>query len=197
MRTFFVVGHTQAPTPEGIRLEDLPGASGRWDVLARCVTASLLVSHGVRQDAEAVLYLVRGGRYVRIVGSEVRNLNPDERSTAAIVAKALGAEPVGVHEENPLPGFYVGQGGFDEVVDRVAGERRVVWLHEAGDDRGAEWSGDAVFVVSDHREYSAAEASALEARRAPKRSLGPEVWQADQAIVLVHDRLNRYAHSRP
>lgn len=186
--TFFVIGHRQPAEPGGIRLDDLAGSSGRWDVLVRCVTAGLLVSHGVRDDAEVVIYLRDGERYVRFVGSEVRNLNPDERSTAALVKKALGAEPVAAHEENPHPGVYVGQGGLADVLSRRAGGRPVVRLDEAGETISS-WPPDAVYVLSDHEDFDAQDLAVLHG--APVQRLGPVAVQADQAIVLAHDRVGR------
>ncbi len=184
--TFFVIGHTQPADPAAISLDDLAGTSGRWDVLARCVTAGLLVSHGVRDDAEVLLYLRTGGRYVRVAGRGVTHLNPDERSTVALMAKALGAKPVGAHEENPHPGVYLGQGGLADVLARVAAGRPVVRLDEAGAE-DARWPADAVYVLSDHQDFDDEDVQAL--AEAPSVTLGPTALQADQAIVVTHDRI--------
>jgi tRNA (pseudouridine54-N1)-methyltransferase len=51
MRQFVVVGH-DAPTTDDFSLDDLPGA-GRLDVLCRCITAALLLSHGIRDGVES------------------------------------------------------------------------------------------------------------------------------------------------
>lgn len=184
--TFFVVGHTQPADPAAVSLDDLAGTSGRWDVLARCVTAALLVSHGVRDDAEVVLYLRRGERYVRVVGDDVTHLNPDERSTAALVAKALAAQPVGAHEENPHPGIHVGEGGLGDVLARIAGARPVLRMDEAGDAQ-ATWPADAVYVLADHEDFDEEDLEAV--GNAPTATLGPTALQADQAIVVAHDRI--------
>jgi tRNA (pseudouridine54-N1)-methyltransferase len=190
-RTFFVIGHTQSADPKAIRLEDLPGASGRWDVLARCVASALLLSHGVRQDSEVVLYLVQARMYVRIEGAHVRNLNPDERSTAALMSKALLARPVGAHEENPHPGVFVGQGELNDVAARIAAGRPVVVLDEQGKE-GDACPASALYVLSDHKDFAPHELAAFDALGASHLSLGSEILQADQAIVLVHDRILRH-----
>lgn len=184
--TFFVVGHTQPADPDAISLDDLAGTSGRWDVLARCVTSTLLISHGVREDSEAVVYLRRGGRYLRIVGDQVQHLNPDERSTAALLGKALAAQPVGAHEENPYPGVYVGQGRLADVVARVAGDRPMVRLDEEGDEAAA-WPADAVYVLADHQDFDDDDLVAL--GDTPATTLGATALQSDQAIVVAHDRI--------
>ena len=80
MRRFLVLGH-EAHTSPDFSLEDIPGTSGRVDVLARCAASVFLLSHGIRMDVE--LYLVLCGpsrppRTIRMAGAELRHLNPDE-----------------------------------------------------------------------------------------------------------------------
>ncbi|HXW98392.1 MAG TPA: tRNA (pseudouridine(54)-N(1))-methyltransferase TrmY, partial [Methanomicrobiales archaeon] len=112
MRTFAVVGHL-APTGDGFTLEDLPGSAGRFDVLCRCVNAALSLSHGIRRDAEVHLLLLgqpSPPKDLLVKGSEVRSLSPDERSTAALLRKAL-ALPVGESFREASPGILVRRGG--------------------------------------------------------------------------------------
>jgi len=87
MRRFLILGHS-APIDPGFHLNDLPGGAGRLDVLCRAVGASLLVSHGIRSDVE-ILLLLRNEVRIRIDGARVKRLNPDERSTAALIRRAL------------------------------------------------------------------------------------------------------------
>ena len=89
MRRFVILGHKTPVTPE-FHLNDLPGAAGRLDVLCRAIGASLFLSHGIRRDAEVMLLLQNTVR-IRISGRYVKRLNPDERSTAALIRRALSA----------------------------------------------------------------------------------------------------------
>ena len=89
MRRFLILGHKAPVTPE-FHLNDLPGAAGRLDVLCRAIGASLFLSHGIRRDTEVMLLLQNTVR-IRISGQYVKRLNPDERSTAALIRRALGA----------------------------------------------------------------------------------------------------------
>jgi len=91
-RRFVIVGQKATASPE-FSLLDLPGTSGRLDVLLRCLRSALLVSHGLRRDT--IVYLVlQGGpeapRVLRIDGSAIRFVRPDERALALLVQKALG-----------------------------------------------------------------------------------------------------------
>src|SRR4030042_6619995 len=87
MRRFVILGH-KVPVSGDFTLNDLPGSAGRLDVLCRAVGASLFVSHGIRRDTEVVL-LIQDSVEIRIAGDRVRRLNPDERSTAALLQQAL------------------------------------------------------------------------------------------------------------
>ena len=48
-RNFVVLGHRAHTAPDW-KLDDLCGGGGRLDVLVRCVTAAMWVSHGLRRD---------------------------------------------------------------------------------------------------------------------------------------------------
>ena len=56
-RNFLILGHRARTAPDW-KLDDLCGGGGRLDVLVRCVTAALWVSHGLRRDTDAWLLLL-------------------------------------------------------------------------------------------------------------------------------------------
>jgi tRNA (pseudouridine54-N1)-methyltransferase len=87
MRRFVVIGH-RAITSGDFKLDDLAGGTGRLDVLLRCINSTFFLSHDIRRDAEITLILQGAPnppKSIRLVGSELKYLNPDERSTAALV----------------------------------------------------------------------------------------------------------------
>jgi tRNA (pseudouridine54-N1)-methyltransferase len=187
MRDFVCIAHDLAPD-DAVPLDDLPGA-GRLDLLARFVTSALLTSHGVREDAAA--HLVVGGLTVRVEGQAVRNLRPDERSTAARIRDALDAREgaIGHQEAEPSPGVHVGWFDLDATLARLDGP--LVQLHEAGTPLADEpVPADPTFVLSDHREFTDAETDLL-ARRADARvSVGPQRLHADQTVTVAHNWLD-------
>lgn len=189
MRQFVVLGH-EAPLSPDFSLDDLAGAAGRLDVLCRCVTAALCLSHGIREDVRVWLVL-RDEFTVRFEGSEVRNLNPDERSTAALVRGALDTKDgaIGHMAAESSPGVSIVRFGFEDVLDEVDGT--VIELHEDGDPVGeVDPPADPVFVLSDHRDFTAGEADLLEARAAARVTLGPERLHANHAIPVAHNWLD-------
>ena len=90
-RNFIVIGH-RAHTIADWKLNDICGGAGRLDVLVRCVTASLWKSHGIRKNTDVWLILngpPKAPITVHFSGKNIRYLNPDERSTAALIRNGL------------------------------------------------------------------------------------------------------------
>jgi len=189
MRIFIVLGHRAATAPH-FTLNDLPGSAGRLDILCRCVNSSFFLSHDIRRDTE--LYLILQDRItLRFVGSRLRHLNPDERSTAALIQRALKLqERLEEGELESTPGIFISRRGLRQVLneakDRV---ERLILLHEEGTPlREAELSQDIGFILSDHLDFLPGE---LELMRGLSRlSLGPKVLHADHCIIIVHNELD-------
>jgi len=191
MRRFLVLAHT-APLSGGFTLNDLPGAAGRIDVLCRAVGASLLISHGIRRDVETLL-LIRNRFLIRIVGEYVRYLNPDERSTAALLGKAIDALPADADadERRSTPGINVSHSSLPETVDRMfaLGATPIV-LHEAGQPVDSfSFPDDPVFILSDHQDFSDDDIIPLHGM--PTISLGKRALHTSQCITILHYLLDR------
>ncbi len=185
VRRFVVCGH-EAPLDPEFSLDALTGA-GRLDLLARCVTAGFLLSHGIRGDSEVSLVL-QDELTVRFDGRELKQLHPDERSTAALVRTALEGKrgAIGAMEANPAPGLYVGKRGLAETLDEAGGT--LVKLHEDGDPAvESEPPADPTFVLSDHRDFTDAEAELLAERADRRLRVGPERLHADHTITVAHN----------
>ncbi|WP_101294286.1 tRNA (pseudouridine(54)-N(1))-methyltransferase TrmY [Halegenticoccus soli] len=191
MRQFLVLGH-DAPTTPDFSLDDLAGAAGRLDVLCRCVNSAFFLSHAIREDVRVHLVL-RDELTVTFEGSELRRLNPDERSTAALIRKALGEREgaIGHMPVESSPGVSLRRMGFEETLADAAAGATVVQLHEGGDPVvEVEPPEDPLFVLSDHRDFADEEASALADAADERVRLGPEVLHADHAITVAHNYLD-------
>lgn len=193
---FVVIGHKAASAP-GFSHKDLAGTGGRIDVLARCMPAAFLVSHGMRSDVE--IYTVHLGpptapKVVRMRAAELRHLNPDERTTALLLEKALGTPTTGPVWADATPGVSVARMALDELLAQLPGP--LVVLHEEGDDVArATLPADATFVLGDHLGFTPEEDQLL--GKAQRVSLGPVSLQADQCIVVLHNWLDRASPSAP
>ncbi|MFB6074589.1 MAG: tRNA (pseudouridine(54)-N(1))-methyltransferase TrmY [Haloarculaceae archaeon] len=195
MRQFLVVGH-DAPATDEFSLDDLPGA-GRLDLLARCVTSGLLLSHGIREDARVLLVL--GDAFtLRFEGAELRGLHPDERSTAARVRSALAEreEAIGHVEVETSPGVYLSRRDLAATLADAAGAT-TVQLHDDGDPVvDLDPPADPLFVLSDHRDFGDGEAALIADHADARVSLGPERLHADQAITVAHNYLDTDGYAR-
>lgn len=195
MRQFVVLAH-DAPLDPEFSLDDLASGGGRLDLLCRCLNAAFLTSHGLREDVRAYL-VIRDAAAIRFEGSELRNLHPDERSTAALIRKALSArsEAVGHREVESTPGVFVSKRGLGDVLAAVDGP--TIQLHEGGTpvvDLAPQAS--QTFVLSDHREFAEEEAATVAEHADERVSLGPERIHADHAIAVAHNFLDTRGYTR-
>ncbi|MFC4357648.1 tRNA (pseudouridine(54)-N(1))-methyltransferase TrmY [Halobium salinum] len=197
MRQFLVTGH-DAPTTPDFSLDDIAGGAGRLDVLCRCVNSAFFLSHALREDVR--VHLVLGDEFtVRFEGSELRRLNPDERSTAALIRGALEARDgaIGHMPADASPGVSTYRMGFEETLERVAEDATVVELHEDGDPVvEVEPPEDPLFVLSDHHDFTGAEADLLADVAEERVRIGPERLHADHTITVAHNYLDTAGYTR-
>ena len=197
MRQFVLIGH-DVPTEPDFSLDDLAGGAGRLDALCRSITASFVTSHGIREDVRTHL-VVQDELTISFDGSRLRGLNPDERSTAALVRKALEhrEDAIGAIPAEPSPGIELYRRGFEATLEDLATEGTVVQLHEDGDAAtDVDALEDPVFVLSDHRDFTDAETAVLENVVDRRIRLGPELLHADQAITVAHHYLDTDGYER-
>ncbi|WP_049983001.1 tRNA (pseudouridine(54)-N(1))-methyltransferase TrmY [Halorubrum sp. BV1] len=201
MRQFVVVGHEVPTDPDAISLSDIPGA-GRLDLLCRCVSTGVFLSHGIRESVRVHL-VVADELTVTFDADTLRHLHPDERNVAARIRDALAAKPdaIGHMPADVSPGVELRRMGLDATLDRIASGREtnsggagggtVVQLHEDGDPLvDAAPPADPVFVLSDHRDFTDREA-ALIADVADRRvRVGPELLHADDTVAVAHNWLD-------
>ncbi len=203
-RRFIVLGH-RCRTDGRFTLEDLPGSTGRLDILLRCVNSAFMLSHSIRKDVEAVLILCnenKGGekgevRTVRLLGPEIKYLNPDERSTGALVRNAL-IKFIHSPEEEPRssPGITISSQGLEEVIQGLGQEEKLVYLHEDG-EAAEEWlsshppESTLNFVMSDNIDLHQGEEELVRKRADGIISLGPVSLHSDHCIVLANNILDR------
>ncbi|AKH96700.1 tRNA (pseudouridine(54)-N(1))-methyltransferase TrmY [Halanaeroarchaeum sulfurireducens] len=191
MRQFIVLGH-DAPTEPDFALDDLAGGAGRLDVLCRAVNSALFLSHDIREDVRIFLVL-DDSVTIRIEGSDLRYMNPDERNVASLLRSALEAktEAIGHQEAESTPGIYVSTRGLEALLETVARDATIIQLHEDGDPvADVEPPENPAFVLSDHQNFTDEERALLEDATDHRVRLGPAVLHADHAITVVHNWLD-------
>lgn len=185
IREFLVIGHKAATTPD-FSLNDLPSSGGRMDVLCRCVNAALFLSHSLRKDVRIHLLLLgQPDPPVTITfdGNLVKYLNPDERSAASLIQKALKRRM-----GESTPGVFVSKQNIEEIITG----KNLIYLHQEGEDiRNFEIGENTMFILGDHLGLTQEEEELLEKMQAKKVSVGPEKYHAEHCIVIVHNELDR------
>jgi tRNA (pseudouridine54-N1)-methyltransferase len=189
MRNFVIVGH-KATTNPNFSLEDIPGTSGRLDILCRSVTAAFVISHGIRKDVCVYLVLLGGEipKTIQLRGETLRHLNPDERTTAALLKKAL-AVPATQEWAMSTSGIFVRTGGLAQVLGDLKAARLIYLREDSLDIRGlgaGALAGDAAFILGDHTGMTPEEETMISEAGAEVISLGPTSLHADHCIVLIN-----------
>lgn len=186
MTAFAIVGHI-ARTDGNFSINDLPGSGGRMDVLCRCVSASLFLSHDLRRDVDCYLVLLgapSGPKTVKFSGAAVRSLSPDERSAAALIKKVIDV-PCGTEFREAAEGVSIRKGGLE----RLTRDLPFGVLDETGEDIRVAKELPGAFLLSDHLNFTEAENELV--RDCPRYSVGPKCLHADHTITVVHNELDR------
>jgi tRNA (pseudouridine54-N1)-methyltransferase len=179
-------------------IDDLPGSSGRLDVLIRSVRAALLTSHGVRKDADIFLIVGRGERAprtIRINGETAKFLRPDERSTAILIQKTLANRA-----DDDVEGFAelrhgiaIAHGDLTALLPSFQGRPLCVLSETAPDVRSVALPPDTVIVLGDHEGFDDSTLDLLRARGAIFVSLGPTSLHTEDAVTVMNNELDRRA----
>jgi len=195
VRRFVLIGQT-ASAHGDFSLDDLPGSSGRLDVLLRAVRAALLVSHGLRRDVQVYLVLrggVNGARTLRVDGRSVKFLRPDERSLAILIKKTLAATPPATDDFVEVrPGIFAHHGDIGELLPQTNGAPCFV-LHEEGADIRAHGAvaEDAWYFIGDHLGFDVVTLALLDRHGCARISVGPVSLHTDDVVALVGNELDR------
>ncbi len=196
MRRFLVLAH-RVPVSGSFTLNDLAGGAGRMDEIARAVSTAFTLSNDLRRDVE--LSIVFAGapapapRRIDLVGARLRYLNPDERSTAALLKNALVRSAAVDRPIESSPGLVVGPVDPAAALREFLARPGTVWLTESGGplvDHPAAPS-DFAAVVSDPYDPSDAERAILESSGAVPLSVGPRSLRTSQVLDVVQNELDR------
>ncbi len=194
MKYFVIIGH-KAATSGSFKLDDIAGGAGRLDILVRCVNSAFFLSHNLRKDVEAYL-VCQGGddapKTVVFKGAELRYLNPDERSTSSLIRNAL-LKPVEKGQEiKSSPGVYVTRMSFQDVLEKLRENGKVVYMKEDGVDcREYEFPESPIFILGDNQDPTPEEEALISSCEPDKICIGPLSLHADHCMIVVHNEMDR------
>lgn len=191
MRRILLLAH-RVPPSGSFTLNDLAGGAGRMDEVARVVSTAFTLSNDLRRDTEVTVLFVRdpppAARRIHLVGSRLRHLNPDERSTAALLKNALVRSIPLLGEVESSPGLLVGPVDPAAELERFARLPQAFWLSEDGSPvRDAPlFSAGFTAILSDPTDPLPQERALLERVGLPRVSLGPRSMRSSQCVDLLH-----------
>jgi tRNA (pseudouridine54-N1)-methyltransferase len=196
-RRFLLLAH-RVPVSGAFTLNDLAGGGGRMDEVARCVSTAFTVSNGCRTDTELTILFVAEpppkSRRIRVDGARLRFLNPDERSTAALLKNALLRSIIEDHDVETSPGMVVGPVDPVVALQEFLGQPGAFWLTEDGtplrDHRDPSGEGGFAAVVSDPTDPTEEERTRLAASGIARVSVGPRSLRSSQVIDVVQNEFD-------
>ena len=200
-RIFVVLGHG-SPLNGEFSLKDLPGY-GRVDELVRCITSSLLLSNDIRRDTSAIIVLQNNEKQkiVRFDGESIKHLNPDERSAAILLKKAL-AEEVFIFDKEVVEGVTLLSGDYRDHLDNMRDDYTMVHLIEDGADafdrkamgginESRKGKNGILVILSDTKDLTEVEKGIVRGISDFSLSLGPRSIHSHQAITVMNNLLDR------
>jgi tRNA (pseudouridine54-N1)-methyltransferase len=158
----------------------------RKDLIARCVTSALWVSHGLR---DAKIHIVLGaGEPPKVVTFDpaIRLVSPDERSIIGWIEKVL-------YRKASNPGIRVEAKSFQDLIRQKAQEGKALFLlHEKGEDIAeSDLPEESVFILGDHIGLPRAEEKFVQRFGAKKISLGKKSYLASHCIAFINITMDR------
>lgn len=193
-RRFAIIGH-RAQSSGKLNLNDLAGASGRIDVLARAVNTALFLSHGIREDSQVVLHLLGGPgppRRIGFEGATVRGLHPDERAIAGQIGRVLKQPVPAIGQIVELhSGFWHSGGSLEQTLSEWHKDGVTTYTLDAeGEDvfpSIANPNGIG-FVLSDDQPFTELELDSMHGLQ--RLSLGTQWLQGHACISIIHHLLD-------
>mmetsp|Transcript_23783 Transcript_23783/g.65822 ORF Transcript_23783/g.65822 Transcript_23783/m.65822 type:complete len:269 (-) Transcript_23783:287-1093(-) len=191
---------TPDPVVRGrFNLNNLP--TGRVDLLARCASSALFLSHGVRRNTRLWLVFQDHEASVCINGQKVRGLHPDERTIAAALKRTLAVAHGATGRADSDDGWSFHSGGLAARLDALMSDRgcepkRLIQLHEAGEiplraalhpdaNHPVEYD-DVVLVFGDQLGFTVKESKQIAQRGGVQAHIGPASLLTSHCIVLAH-----------
>ena len=184
-RNFVIIGH-RAHTAADWKLDDICGGAGRLDVLVRSVTAALWKSHGIRRNTDVWLSL-RGPPKpditIHFSGQKIKYLNPDERSTAALIRNGLIKLKDKKKSVETSPGITMKREDFAELIKKLPNP---VLLSEAGNKQvNTQYQ---TFILGDDKDPNDEEMKLLSKMDCAK--IGELSLLTSACITLIHHSLD-------
>ncbi len=169
-----------------INLKDLPGSSGRLDIVARCINAAFWLSGEIRRNV--TFHTILHGEpytpvYIRLEGDKLRKVSPDERSIALFLKKAL--ERMEDREETS-PGIFASKKSFEELAEENEDKSFYLLDEEGTSIDEIKFDDIPFFFLGDKRDLTPDEKQFLIKKGAKPISLGKKSYLSSHCIIILN-----------
>ncbi|MDI9623622.1 MAG: tRNA (pseudouridine(54)-N(1))-methyltransferase TrmY [Methanothermobacter sp.] len=192
MRGFLVIGNRASTGP--FSLKNIPGA-GRMDILCRCISQAMFLSHSLRKSLEVYLLLLGDPNppvVVKFRSDEVRRMSPDERSIAGLIRKALKFK-AGEEWTETNSGVFISKKDLRRLLEELSNHYRVYYMREDGKDlrKLADKMEDPLFVLGDHLGVKKEDEKVILGFAEDIVSVSKLSLMAEQCITIANYELDR------
>ncbi|MEM4702689.1 MAG: tRNA (pseudouridine(54)-N(1))-methyltransferase TrmY [Archaeoglobaceae archaeon] len=175
-------------------LNDIPGA-GRMDILCRCVSQALFLSHSIRKDVEVYLLLLGKPdppKVLKISSNELKRMSPDERNIAGHIRKAIGFK-VSKNWTETNSGIFIAKKNIKELLEELSEKFKIYYLREDGKDIREEIASikNPLFILGDHLGVKKEEEDVILEFAEKILSVSKLSLMAEQCITIIHYELDR------
>lgn len=151
MRGFLIIGNKATTSP--FTLKNIPGA-GRMDILCRCISQAIFLSHSIRKSLEVYLLLLGDPdppRSIKIQSDQLRRMSPDERSIAGLIRKTLKFKP-GKEWIETNSGIFTAKKDLKELLKELSNSYQIYYMREDGKNlkKLTHKMKNPLFVLGDH-----------------------------------------------
>ncbi|MCS7130099.1 MAG: tRNA (pseudouridine(54)-N(1))-methyltransferase TrmY [Archaeoglobaceae archaeon] len=192
MRGFLIIGNEAFTEP--FNLSDLPGA-GRIDVLCRCISQALFLSHSIRKGVEVYLLLLGEPdppKVMRIKSDELRRMSPDERNVAGHIRKAVGFK-ISKDWVETNSGIFVARKNLNELLIELSKNYEIYYMREDGKDIRdvVTTMKNPLFILGDHLGVKKREEDLILGFIKSTISVSKFSLMAEQCIAIANYELDR------
>ncbi len=175
--------------------------AGRMDIACHVVISTFFLSHALRDDA--ILHLVFAGppdptkhivmmpKKALMESEKEKRIDISKKDVAGLIRRILFKYKKGEKRE-VFHGYWIEKKGLYGVVDDLIKEGKTIYILDKGgqDIRNIKIDNSSVFLLGDHAGLPAKEFKRLK-NLGTGVSIGPKMYFASQAVVIVNNELDR------
>lgn len=187
----FVYFSKNARTSGNFDISNLMEA-GRMDIVCHTIIAAFFLSHDIRKDVK--LHMIFNGppdppKHLEFVYNDEMPLS--KKDVAGLIKRMLYKHKKDRKVE-AFPGCFIEKKSFIKLLEELEAEGKTLYIldRKGKDIRQTQISDNAVFIFGDQEGMPKKEMKRF--RDVERISLGPAMLFASQAVVILHNELDRH-----